>query len=451
MFGKSIDTFHHFELDRRFLKYATILILINSTPRITSMLYNYTIGIFNHYVKPILYKDNHVLFKWTPKFNIDFGFGIIIHFNKCMMTDTSRINIDSVYNLCIPDVGEVFEIEKGVNLVRVDKNGTDFHFKIWSSTRSTSDLIKMIQSYDDEAKKKLQLPDNHLHYFEINSSVSSKGYLNFIKIPFTSTKKFVNVISPNTLSIKNNIDTFVNEKEKYNTLGIPYNHGMFFFGPPGTGKSSMIKAIANYTKRHIFYINLRHIEDAITLKKVFTQTQIALCENNELINLPIRNRLYVLEDIDCMTDLVKERRNNVNGGDSDSDEGSGDSDGGSVNNILGKLTLSDILNVLDGVSEASERMLIITTNKKNVLDKALIRPGRCDAIFNFTLCKVSHIMDIYSHFFKHDDDDDYYEETKRALVDDVLSPAQVVQICLNNLNDVCNCRLDLQEACIRLD
>merc|ERR1719363_55549 len=88
-----------------------------------------------------------------------------------------------------------------------------------------------------------------------------------------------------------------------------------------------------------------------------------------------------------------------------------------------KLTLATLLEVLDGVMEMDGRMLIITTNYPERLDKALIRPGRIDMKVKFGLCTAASIVEMYKHYF----------DTSR-LQDNIYSPAEVTQVFLNNMH-----------------
>merc|ERR1711902_411675 len=118
-------------------------------------------------------------------------------------------------------------------------------------------------------------------------------------------------------------------------------------------------------------------------------------------DIPLNQRLYVLEDIDAadLKEVVGERSKAEKEGEKDEE----DSDSGIDMNLLqllkssatagpldkwksSKLTLATLLEVLDGVMEMDGRMLIITTNYPERLDKALIRPGRIDMKVKFGLC-----------------------------------------------------------------
>ena len=74
------------------------------------------------------------------------------------------------------------------------------------------------------------------------------------------------------------------------------------YGEPGCGKTSCIKAIANYTKRHVVEINLKNIKTCKDFINTFNAEYI--CDNYT----PHKKKIIILEDIDCMIDIVKSRK-----------------------------------------------------------------------------------------------------------------------------------------------
>ncbi len=87
------------------------------------------------------------------------------------------------------------------------------------------------------------------------------------------------------------------------------------------------------------------------------------------------------------------------------------------------LTLSFLLNLIDGIIEQPSRILIMTTDQ---IDPALIRPGRIDFKQEFKLCSKPIIKDMIEHFFEKENNVDV-----TPLYDNVHSPADVVSACMS--------------------
>jgi AAA+ superfamily predicted ATPase len=226
--------------------------------------------------------------------------------------------------------------------------------------------------------------------------------------PSNNSRKLETIILKNNLkdTIKTDLQLFLNSKEWYNERDIPYTRGYLFYGLPGTGKTSMIKAMSLYSKRHIHYLMLNDVKNDAELFELFK-------------NIDYKSTILVIEDIDAMIDIVKSRDNN--------DENNNDSketrDKSNINDIItvidkldkfknghlntnhtnnsvdNKVTLSGLLNAIDGVFGCDGRILIMTTNHPEILDEALIRPGRIDAKYQFDNCSRNQVKDLYEMFF----------------------------------------------------
>jgi MoxR-like ATPase len=95
-------------------------------------------------------------------------------------------------------------------------------------------------------------------------------------------------------------------KEFYIKRGIPRTLGILLSGSPGTGKTSTIKAISSHTNRHVINIKLNKESTQDDLFKLFHTKEIHTI-NGDCYIIPTEKRLYVIEDIDCLTDVVMAR------------------------------------------------------------------------------------------------------------------------------------------------
>jgi chaperone BCS1 len=154
------------------------------------------------------------------------------------------------------------------------------------------------------------------------------------------------------------ITEFLNpaSQQWYSDRDIPYRRGYLLYGPPGTGKSSLSSAIASRFGLNIYVLNLSSVTEA-SLKGLFDK-------------LPNRY-IILLEDIDAVSSNrdaeVEDSRQITTSSPSRMSKSGG-----------GKVSLSYLLNLIDGVGSQEGRILIMTTNHITRLDEALIRPGRVD-------------------------------------------------------------------------
>ncbi|KAF9177179.1 hypothetical protein BGZ51_008306 [Haplosporangium sp. Z 767] len=139
------------------------------------------------------------------------------------------------------------------------------------------------------------------------------------------------------------VKEFVKNEKWYADRGIPYRRGYLLFGPPGSGKTSFIQALAGELEYNICILNLS--ERGLTNDRL----------NHLLTNLPERS-IMLLEDIDA----AFAKRDKTQEG------------------FQSMVTFSGLLNALDGVASSEGRIIFMTTNHIDVLDPALIRPGRVD-------------------------------------------------------------------------
>ena len=87
-----------------------------------------------------------------------------------------------------------------------------------------------------------------------------------------------------------------------------------------------------------------------------------------------------------------------------------------------KLTLSFILNLLDGLDENHGRILIITSNYYDKIDKALIRPGRIDLQVEMKNASLNTIKEMYTHYYDSKIPAKYLSKIR----DEIVSPAELV-------------------------
>ena len=175
----------------------------------------------------------------------------------------------------------------------------------------------------------------------------------------------------------------------YSNRGIPYRRGYLFHGPPGTGKTSLCFAVAGLLSLRIYVVSLN--------SRSLTEDTLA----NLFRELPWRC-IVLLEDIDSAGITAKrvEEKPEEESKQADGKTPPGVQGGENSTNPKG-ITLSGFLNIIDGVASAEGRILCMTTNHKEALDPAILRPGRVDMSVRFGYADTAMIKGIYVAIFSN--------------------------------------------------
>ncbi len=174
------------------------------------------------------------------------------------------------------------------------------------------------------------------------------------------------------------LDRFLTSRELYTQRGIPWRRGYLFYGPPGTGKTSLVQAIASHYDRQLVSLTLTDMDDSALLR---AWSEISA------------NCVIALEDVDSVFEGRKS---------------------------LGKLSFSALLNSLDGVGAVEGSIAILTTNHRERLDPALIRPGRCDREFELGYLTPASCARMFNRFFA---DPESAQQIAAKLGDRQVAPA----------------------------
>ena len=134
-------------------------------------------------------------------------------------------------------------------------------------------------------------------------------------------------------------------RDTYLSFGIPYKNVQLIHGPPGTGKTSLIKSIASDLNCDLYILPIS--KDMLDKNLVDAFSYINDQDSKE--------RIIVIEDIDTLFDDTRKDGDTKNG-----------------------ITLQAFLNCLDGFTCVEGTSLFLTANKPEVLDSAMIRSCRID-------------------------------------------------------------------------
>ena len=368
-----------------------------------------------------------------------------------------------------------------VALMDKDTDGTGSRYgyiDIYSYTMDMemlrSEVTNIVKNYLIKMTNKL---GNNIYYFselppvvyrDGNGKIDhTKAYetLHFTMKPFVTNRSFKNLFGKGIDIIRKRVEFFRDNKDWYDDKGVPYTLGILVSGNPGSGKTSIIKCIANELKRHIINI---HLSDSMTktqIENLFYSEQIQVTQNGktETYTIPINKRIYVLEDVDCQCEIILDRGNEtaeqilakknaelkkeieqlkyalnevsngrkmvMTGGNMPQLENKKSDEASSQ-----KITLSFLLNLFDGVLETPGRITFMTTNFLDKLDKAFTRPGRIDVIGKFGFADNTQLIAIIEHRY-----DTKLTEDQISIINNMhpcITPAEVSRILFENFDNL---------------
>ena len=347
---------------------------------------------------------------------------------------------------------------------------SEIQFSLYSKNLSLSQLLSYTKHVTENyiIKKQNKLGDKLFYFNEIIKPVplDSRGNIIYRTCPdrisfniteFKTNKNFSNIFGEDIQTIIDRVNFFINNKKWYENKGIPYTLGILLHGVGGCGKTSIIKAIASVTKRHIFNLSLNKSTTKTQLYNLFLNDKVSVESygQSSIYRIPIENRIFVIEDCDCLTDVLHDREykesllKQSNSSENLNENKVGDSQQITNNkNIVDddnyespipiainkkqeddeELNLSYILNLFDGILEQPNRIVILTSNRPEILDKAFRRPGRIDISLEFQKCSSTTICNILSNFYSTPIVDSFPHRQ--------FTPAEIMQICFNHFNNI---------------
>uniref|UniRef100_A0A6C0EUI2 AAA+ ATPase domain-containing protein n=1 Tax=viral metagenome TaxID=1070528 RepID=A0A6C0EUI2_9ZZZZ len=353
--------------------------------------------------------------------------------------------LDKIYICLLKETGSDDDLSQTIELFSYSLNVDELR-----------SFLKTIEyNYTVQIQNKL---GDKLYYFnDISTGKINKNEYNkmppsitFSMKPFTTNRSFKNVIGPEARMIQKRVDFFMNSKKWYSDNGIPYTLGLMLYGLPGCGKTSLIKAVSGVSHRHIINIKLHKYVTKTQMENLFFNETINIVQNcrNESVIIPIEQRVYLFEDLDSDdTDILLDRsemtgyvKDDIFNPIEDKYAYQQKKEEKEKEEVFSneKLTLSCLLNLLDGVLEAPGRIVIMTTNYINKLDSALIRPGRIDLICEFKKCTNDSIIEFIEMFYDIKLDQTYKEQIK-MLEEYKFTPAEMTKIMFENFEDYTKC------------
>ncbi|PRQ47531.1 putative ATPase, AAA-type, core, AAA-type ATPase domain-containing protein [Rosa chinensis] len=259
-----------------------------------------------------------------------------------------------------------------------------------------------------QKKHKTEVTDSYLPYVLARADalrqeekvlkLTSENSDNSIDLEHPSTFDTLAIAPEIKKMIIEDLDRFLRRKEFYKKVGKAWKRGYLLYGPPGTGKSSLIAAMANYLQFDIYDVELSSVYSNSDLRSIMLSTS--------------NRSILVIEDIDCTVEA--QNREDKRSEQSDTN-----------------FTLSGLLNFIDGMwsSCADGRIIVFTTNHKDKLDPALLRPGRMDVHIHMSYCTVSGFRILASNYL------DIHESNPHRLCGEIeglierieVTPAEIAE------------------------
>lgn len=341
------------------------------------------------------------------------------------------------------------------NMESGDKNKSgmkkqEYIISIKSTKKTCNDLHKYIEQITDEYEKnQKKIMSEHRYIFQFDGINTDSKLLNWKVNIYKSSTTFDNIFFEGKADVLQRLNNFMKEKELYQILGKPWKIGILLTGLAGCGKTSLIRAIANFFKRSLKDIQFNRMKDIDDLESCFN------CIEYDNKSMAAEDVILVAEDIDCMTDIIKKRtddepkKNMTDQFNSFKSEEAkaimmaitNTNDYQTVPNKKSgrEITLSYILNILDGMGSADGRIFIASTNYVDKIDPAVLRPGRIDIRVDFKRASVSIVREIISHWYECYDKyysgfnylskfETIWDENSNKFNDEKLKPCDIVNV-----------------------
>jgi len=198
---------------------------------------------------------------------------------------------------------------------RPDIETTRFHFVSPKEGAVDAFINTAYKWYLDQLRK---MEDNARYYYELKVSTpkislsdsgsdgSDEGAV-YKRYKLSNQKTFDSLFFQEKESLLSLIGHFTDRTGKYSIAGYPHKLGVMLHGPPGTGKTSLIKALAHHTGRSIINVPLSKVSTNAELMSIFFDKKYRVEDCDVAVRLNFKDVIFVMEDVDAASKVVKRR------------------------------------------------------------------------------------------------------------------------------------------------
>lgn len=289
---------------------------------------------------------------------------------------------------------------------------------------------------DDNDGENANLPKMKIYTYTPDHGVNFKSKIFTDRTLDKITSRHKPMIKRALEDFQKTIDTGISAFNGFGT----YNIGFMLYGEPGTGKTSVIKAVCNYLRRDGIIIDMKKIKTAEQLENILNGKNVS-------------SAVFILDEFDCVQGaisrdikedeekygnrinekgILEERRMqllemNTHSKDPSVLQSEISKIDKKLSNMEDRVTIQNLLTVLDGSCEIRGRCIIATTNYIDRIDPALLREGRFDYKIHLGKFNDSEIRELLKMIFAGDPDLDYLDVKK--FKENEFTPVKIINMC----------------------
>lgn len=339
------------------------------------------------------------------------------------------------------DFGSWINIYKDVEISINETKNEHMHIvNYYLRSPNSSTLEYFVNMVNKEYKKEVVFKHDEKKYMYIynhykDEKIFCKRYV------LKNNKNLDSIFFDDKPELQKILDNFQTKTGPYQYNCIQHRLGILMHGPPGTGKTSLIKALSNTMSRHIINIELSKITTNTELMALMYDSMYHTA-HDQSVKLEQKEVIFVFEDIDAVGSIVHKRKTGKEKEKEDEEKEKYDKQTEMINTVMlnatmaaslqesennkqghkeagnkvpgsnnmdafgpsmdikkkDNLTLAGILNAIDGVIDCPGRIIIMTTNHPENLDPALIRAGRIDYTINLKNIGPDCLMQMIKYY-----------------------------------------------------